>query len=244
MIRKQIPNFVTLGNLACGCVGIAFANAGNLWGAALMVVLAAVFDFFDGFVARLLNVKSEIGAQLDSLADMVSFGVLPAFIAHNLFIIAAIDESWARLYFLNGANSPALLVFVFALSGCYRLANFNVSTDQTTSFKGLPIPAAGLYLASFALIYRFGPFNYSFIEPYVTSTWAILISAILLSVLMLVPVRLLSLKISSFGIKGNEFRILLILGSIALAVFFGFLAIQLIVLLYFILSIIQNLTEK
>ncbi len=247
-MKKHIPNLITLGNLACGCLGIAFVHAGNIWGAALLVILAAVFDFFDGFAARLLHVKSEIGAQLDSLSDLVSFGVLPAFIAHELFIIAAMNTTWAKYYFLNGTNSWSVAVFVFALAGAYRLARFNVSASNTNEFRGLPIPAAGLYLSAFALIYRFGihstPFSATVIESYVTSTLAILITAVVLSLLMVSNIRLLTLKISAFTLKGNEFRLILIAGSLLLLLFFGVLAIQLIVLLYIILSIIQNAIVK
>ncbi|MGB0428831.1 MAG: CDP-alcohol phosphatidyltransferase family protein [Bacteroidia bacterium] len=247
-MKKHIPNIITLGNLACGCVGLAFAHVGNIWGAALMVILAAVFDFFDGFAARLLHVKSEIGAQLDSLSDLVSFGVLPAFIAHELFVLGSMHQEWSRLYFLNGANSWSLLVFVFALAGAYRLARFNVTQSDSDEFRGLPIPAAGLYLSSFALIYRFGlhstPFSPELIETYATSNIGLLVTAAALGLLMVSKVKLLTLKVSSFGLKGNEFRIVLILGSILLLIFFGVLAIQLIVLLYLLLSLIQNATVK
>jgi CDP-diacylglycerol--serine O-phosphatidyltransferase len=248
-MKKHIPNLITLGNLACGCVGISFAHAGHLWGAALLLILAAILDFFDGFVARLLKVPGELGAQLDSLADLVTFGVLPAFIAQELFMLAAVDESWARMYFLNGASSYAQLIFIFTLAGAYRLARFNIS-GSSKEFIGVPIPAAGLYLSSFALVYRFG-FGYSLsplsdatIEAYVTSTWVILISAVVMAILMVSKLRLMTLKITSFTFKGNELRIVLILGSALLLIFFGVLAIQLIVLLYLILSIIQNVTAK
>ncbi|MFY0675191.1 MAG: CDP-alcohol phosphatidyltransferase family protein [Bacteroidia bacterium] len=248
-MKRHIPNLITLGNLACGCVGISFAHAGNLWGAALLLILAAILDFFDGFSARILKVSGELGAQLDSLADLVTFGVLPAFIAQELFMLAAVDEPWAKMYFINGASSYAQLIFIFTLAGAYRLARFNIS-GSSKEFIGVPIPAAGLYLSSFALIYRFGfgyplsPLSDSTIEIYVTSTWVILISAIVMALLMVSKLRLMTLKISSFTFKGNELRIVLILGSALLLIFFGVLAIQLIVLLYLILSIIQNVTAK
>lgn len=245
MIKKYIPNTITLGNLFCGCLGLAFVHAGNLKWAALMVIAAAILDFFDGFAARLLNVKSEIGAQLDSLSDMVSFGVLPAYIAFGLFEIAAVSEKWARMYKTGGANSWSLVIFVFVLAAALRLAIFNTSTDQTTSFKGIPSPAAGLYLSSFALIYMWGlsatPLDPALLSAYCMSPLVLLITSVVLAILMVLPIRLLSLKFSSFGIKENAFRYLLILLSGILAVIFGFLAIQLIVLLYLILSMIQNL---
>jgi len=248
VIAKYIPNTITLGNLFCGCLGLAFVHAGNLKWAALMVIAAAILDFFDGFAARLLNVKSEIGAQLDSLSDMVSFGVLPAYIAFGLFEIAAVSEKWARMYKTGGANSWSLVIFVFVLAAAMRLAIFNTSTDQTTSFKGIPSPAAGLYLSSFALIYMWGlnatPLDPALLSEYCMSPLVLLITSIALAILMVLPIRLLSLKFSSFGFKENAFRYVLILLSGVLAIIFGFLAIQLIVLLYLILSMIQNLISN
>ena len=213
-----------------------------------MVIAAAFLDFWDGFAARMLKVKSEIGAQLDSLADLVSFGVLPAFLIYDLFMFSASDEYWARQYHTGGAYSWGLLIFVYVLAAALRLAKFNVSTDQTTSFKGLPSPAAGLFLSSYALLYSFGTFNNPFANPwldsYITNCVVLLVAAISLAIFMVLPVRLMALKFKNFSLGDNLFRYLLILGSIVLILFFGFLAIQLIVILYLILSIIQNLIQK
>jgi len=248
IMLKHIPNTITLGNLFCGCMGIAFVHSGNLKWAALMVLAAAVLDFFDGFTARLLKVKSELGGQLDSLSDLVSFGVLPAYIAYSLFDLVAYDERWARIFHSGGTNSVGLAIFIFALAAALRLAIFNVSSDQTTSFKGLPSPAAGIYLSSFALIYFWGlsysPIGADLLESYCTSNTVILASALGLAALMLLPIRLLALKFTSFGVKENITRYLLIIFSIVLVLIFGFLAIQLIVLLYLILSLIQNLISN
>ena len=247
-IKNHIPNALTLLNLYCGCLGLAFAHAGNIGLAALLVIAAALFDFSDGFAARMLNAKSKIGEQLDSLADLVSFGVLPAFIILEMFNMSAMDVAWARRYKLEGANAMSLYVFIFTAAAALRLAIFNTSTDQKTSFKGIPSPAAGLFLASFALVYAYGfqytPFSYEQLESYILNSNVLFAAPIALGILMLLPVRFLSLKFTNFSFGENVFRYLLILGALVLIPIFGFLAIQLIVLLYLILSVIQNIVAK
>lgn len=247
-IKQHIPNAITLLNLYCGCIGLAFAHAGNVGMAGLMVIVAAILDFADGFLARKLNVKSALGGQLDSLADLISFGVLPAFIALEMFNWSALDVSWAKRYKMEGTNAISLYIFIFTAAAALRLAIFNTSDDQKTSFKGMPSPAAGLFMASFALVYAYGlqssPIPYQMVEAYVLNPAVILPSAIGMGVLMLLPIRLISFKFSNFNLGENLFRYLLIIGAIVLIPIFGFLAIQLIVLLYLILSITQNIVAK
>lgn len=247
-IKNHIPNVITILNIYCGCLGLAFAHAGNIGLAALLMIAAAIFDFSDGFVARMLNAKSKLGEQLDSLADLVSFGVLPAFIILEMFNMAAMDTSWARRYHLEGANAMSLYIFIFTAAAALRLAIFNTSSDQQNSFKGMPSPAAGLFLGSFALVYAYGlqgtPFDTDVLEAYVLNANVLFAAPIALGVLMLLPVRLLSLKFANFSFGENVFRYLLIIGALTLIPIFGFLAIQLIVLLYLILSVIQNIVTK
>ncbi|MBI1185595.1 CDP-diacylglycerol--serine O-phosphatidyltransferase [bacterium] len=247
-MKNYIPNLITLGNLLCGFYGIVFVHSGNLSLGTLMVLAAAFLDFWDGFLARALNAKTAIGAQLDSFADLVSFGVLPALILVELFNLAAADERWAHVYHTGGTLSMGLIFVVYPIAAALRLAIFNVSTKQTDSFRGLPTPAAAMFISSFGFLYTKGMFGHAVLnsplDAYTTSALALVASALAISALMLLPIPLISLKFKTFDFSQNAFRYLLILGAVILAVFFGMLAMQLIVLLYLLLSIIQNIVKK
>ncbi|HQS50964.1 MAG TPA: CDP-diacylglycerol--serine O-phosphatidyltransferase, partial [Daejeonella sp.] len=143
-MKKHIPNSVTCLNLFSGCLGIVFAFQGNLIWASYAIVIAAVFDFFDGMLARLLKAYSDIGKELDSLADMVSFGVLPSVIIYQLFALSP------QIDF--GADWLSFSAFIIAVFSALRLAKFNIDTRQSENFIGLPTPANALLIASFPLI--------------------------------------------------------------------------------------------
>ena len=182
-MKKHVPNLITSINLAIGCIGIFYVLTEGRSEAIYFVMLAGAFDFFDGFAARLLKVKSEIGRQLDSLADLISFGLLPAF-----FIMVWLQES-TTYYWI------AIIVAVFS---ALRLAKFNVDDSQIDSFVGLPTPANAIMITSLVFL--------SF-ELY----WYTLISICILSAILLVsPVRLIALKFSAFSWQGNESRWILI----------------------------------
>jgi CDP-diacylglycerol--serine O-phosphatidyltransferase len=229
MIKKHIPNTITLLNLSSGAIAILLATRGFLKEAAIMVIAASVFDFFDGFAARLLHVKSAIGKELDSLADMVSFGVAPAMIMYALLCKTEI-------------NSPVfykisvLHVFIALLFPCFvalRLAKFNLDTRQTELFYGLPSPAAAFVLISFPF---FSQKEYSFL---------MYVSVILiLCVFMLANIPLLSLKFKDFSLKNNIFRYILIAISAILLIFLTFRSIPFIILTYICLSFINNFIQK
>ncbi|OZA56958.1 MAG: CDP-diacylglycerol--serine O-phosphatidyltransferase, partial [Sphingobacteriales bacterium 39-40-5] len=142
-MKKHIPNSVTCLNLFSGCLGIVFAFQGNLIWASYAIVIAAVFDFFDGMLARLLKAYSDIGKELDSLADMVSFGVLPSVIIYQLFALSP------QIDF--GADWLSFSAFIIAVFSALRLAKFNIDTRQSENFIGLPTPANALLIASFPL---------------------------------------------------------------------------------------------
>ena len=190
-----------------------------------MVLLASVFDFFDGFAARLLHVKSEIGKELDSLADVISFGLAPAVIVYQLYVsTGAFDRQICDI-----AVFPACLSVLFPCFVALRLAKFNTDTRQTDIFYGLPSPAAAFVLVSFV----FFPQNeYSFL------IYTLVIA--LLCVFMLLNTPLLSLKFKNFKIRDNIFRYILILVAIILAITLTFRSIPFIVLVYVGLSLVKN----
>jgi CDP-diacylglycerol--serine O-phosphatidyltransferase len=228
-MKKHIPNIVTLLNLVSGCFAILLAVQGFLKEAAAMVLLASVFDFFDGMVARLLHVKSDIGKELDSLADVVSFGVAPAMIVYQLFIPVDITNLTAY----NIHIIPACISFLFPCFVALRLAKFNLDTRQTEIFYGLPSPAAAFVLISFPF---FSQNEYSF--------WIYTIVILFLCVFMLANIPLLSLKFKDFGLKNNIFRYILIGIAAILVVLLTFRSIPFIILIYICLSLINNIINK
>lgn len=191
-----LPNMITLANLACGCAAIVFALKvpGNIAVAFWFIAGAAVLDFLDGLVARLTGQYSEIGVQLDSLADMVSFGVAPAAI---LFVMYCDSFAiWNPGPFL--AAWPGWIVFAVALFSALRLAKFNIDESQTAEFVGLPTPANALMIASLGWMAYNGTLE--------VGREIILAFALLVSGLLICPVRMFSLKFKGFGWKGNELR--------------------------------------
>jgi CDP-diacylglycerol--serine O-phosphatidyltransferase len=235
-IKRNIPNIITLTNLSCGLLSIVFAFQGNLKLAALCIFSGAFFDFFDGLVARLLKVNGELGKQLDSMADMVTFGVAPAFILFHFMY-----ELSHGITFRNATNEslffPELFALLIPIFSAYRLANFNIDTKQTTSFIGLPTPALAIFVASFPLI-DFNQF------PIFINLQLLTIISVILPLLLVVKIPLFSLKYSKnegLNTRLNIFRIVLILSSAVLFFVFQFAAIPFIVILYLILSILNNI---
>ncbi len=221
-----IPNMITLANLACGCAAIVFAMSvpGSLAIAFWFIAAAAVFDFLDGFVARLTKQYSDIGVQLDSLADMVSFGAAPAAI---LFVMYRDSFAiWNPGPFL--AAWPGWIVFAVALFSALRLARFNIDDTQTDEFVGLPTPAAALMIASLGWLTYTGDFE--------VGREIILVFALVVSYLLICPVRMFSLKFKSFGWKGNELRYAFLLCCAALAGWLGIGGVAASIGLYIVVS--------
>lgn len=234
-MKKHIPNFITSLNLFSGCVGIIAVLTSEINMGAYMIALAAVFDFLDGLTARILHVKSEIGKQLDSLADVVSFGVLPGMI---VFQLMQQSESIPQL----GAqhNLMAYFALIIPVFSAIRLAKFNIDTRQTTSFIGVPTPANALLFGSLPLILSF-PSN-SFIGEFLVlaaeNYFVLLLMAITMSLLLIAELPLFALKFSNLKISENKPQFILVLLSVVL---FGFLfvtAIPLIILGYIVLSLV------
>ncbi|MDB5014014.1 MAG: CDP-diacylglycerol--serine O-phosphatidyltransferase [Daejeonella sp.] len=227
-MKKHIPNAITCLNLFSGCLGIVFAFQDNLIFAGYAIVIAAIFDFLDGMIARLLKSYSDIGKELDSLADMVSFGVLPSVIIYRLFLQAPQLEGIST--YLN------YTAFIIAIFSALRLAKFNVDTRQVENFIGLPTPANALLIASLPLIIAEGN---PFISSYIMNPFFLFVFSIGMSMLLVTEVPLISLKFKSLQITDNLFRYILVFSTLILVVIFKFLAVPIVVFLYFILSLIQ-----
>ena len=221
MIKKHIPNAITCANLFSGCIGIVYAFRGDLEVAAYLVVLSGIFDFFDGFAARLLNVKSDIGKELDSLADVISFGFLPGVVMFQL--LSQSDFS-----------SPYLPYFGFLITvfSALRLAKFNIDTRQTEDFIGLNTPMNTLFIVSLPFIQK----DY----PAVIGSSALLIGLIaLLSWLLVSEIKIFSLKFNSTSWTKNKLKYIFLILSALLVIVLKFAAVPLVLILYIALSVIN-----
>ena len=227
-LRKHFPNAITCANLFSGCIGIVLAFKGELIAAAYAIFLSAIFDFFDGFASRVLKSFSGIGKELDSLADMVSFGVLPAVIMYQLLLQGhQIDKVSDYLNFI------AFLIPIFS---ALRLAKFNVDTRQAENFIGLPTPANAILIASFPLILDH---NNKYFAPYLVNPYILSVFIIVMCSLLVAEVPMMSLKFKNKDFNENIFRYLLLLFSAILILFFKFAAVPVVIFIYITLSIIQ-----
>ncbi len=227
-MKKHLPNTVTCLNLFSGCLGIVFAFQGNLQWAGYAIVIAAILDFFDGMLARMLKSYSAIGKELDSLADVVSFGVLPSVIIYQLFLLAPqIDSISVWL------NFSAFLIAIFS---ALRLAKFNIDERQSDQFIGLPTPANALLIASFPMIITE---NNLFFVNYILNPYFLFIFSLGMGILLVAEIPLMSLKFKSLKLSENIPQYILIFSSLILLLFFKFAAVPLIITLYFLISFIQ-----
>jgi CDP-diacylglycerol--serine O-phosphatidyltransferase len=236
-IKKHIPNLITLLNLFCGCIAMVFAMNKDFEMAFYFVSLGIFLDFFDGFFARLFKVSSPLGLQLDSLADMVTSGVVPGIVMYQLM---GSSSGYPKLGW--SVEPFPFLGFLIALGSCYRLANFNIDTRQTDSFIGLPTPANALFILSLPLVLHYS--DSMVVLELLTNPW-VLLAITLLSVYMLnAEIPLFSLKIKQFSIKKNALQISFLIGSIVLLLIFQFAGIPLVIVLYVLLSVANNLLVK
>jgi len=239
-IKKYIPNLLTCGNIACGLAGIIVVMStpaetlGMPW---LMYLIggALVFDFLDGFAARLLKAYSPIGKELDSLADMVSFGVLPGLILFQLLnsLLPSIGFDRGMLS-LNGLLP--YVSFLIPIFSAIRLAKFNIDTRQSDSFIGLPTPANTLFILGVAYSYTQ---KSSFLNPFINPI-SISIICFVLSYLLIAEIPLIALKFKNTSWAANKFRYLLIISAITLFLILNFNAIPIIIILYIILSLVNR----
>ncbi|MEO6489754.1 MAG: CDP-alcohol phosphatidyltransferase family protein [Ferruginibacter sp.] len=246
---KKIPNLFTLLNLVFGCLAIVFTLQNGIsiqyneegaqfidipekiWMASLFIGLAGVVDFLDGFVARLFNASSELGKQLDSLADVVSFGAAPSMILYQFLRMSyARDES--------GIEASLILLlpaFIVAAAAAYRLAKFNMDDSQQNGFKGVPTPAVGLLIASFPLIYWHA--TDKFVVSALLSKWVLYGMILFLSWIMVSNVPIMALKFKDLSIKNNLPKMILLVFSVIAVLIFQWVAVPIIFLAYIILSL-------
>ena len=245
----MIPNLLTMGNLFCGLIAIIFIFENNFTVAAIAVIIGIVFDFFDGFVARLLGVTGELGKQLDSLADMVTSGVVPGLIMYKLLRFSlqyeALDAQIPEALTVGswGGNNDYFqyipyLGFLITLGSAYRLAKFNIDTRQTNSFIGLPTPANTLLIFSLMMIYIHQPNNWANIL--LNNQWFLILVTLLSTYLLNAELPLFALKFKNYGFKGNEVRYVFLFLSILFLVFFKFIGIPLTILAYVVLSVLSK----
>lgn len=232
--KSQIPNVITLLNLFSGCVAVVYASQGYFDWAFLFVCLGIFLDFFDGFFARMFKVQSELGLQLDSLADMVTSGVVPGLVMYQ-FLKRLVVDSW-MFEFLP------YIGFVITLGACYRLANFNIDTRQTDSFIGLPTPANALFIMSLPLVVLYE--QNTIVSGLLNSQWVLVVISFLSAFIMNAEVPLFSLKIKNFSFKKNALQLFFLIASVILILLFRYLGIAMVILLYVVLSIFNNLLAK
>lgn len=228
-LKKHIPNFLTCGNLFCGCVGIVSVFQNDLVFAAYMIGLAALLDFADGFAARLLKAHSPIGKELDSLADCVTFGVLPATMLYKLLQKSLMGDDFAIELFVV----LPYVAFLIAVFSALRLAKFNIDTRQSESFIGVPTPANALLVGSLPLIMGQHPGWAQHIQqPYVLVAYVLVMSYLLVSEL-----PLFALKFRDFSFANNRIRYIFLSVSAVLLIALQFAAVPPIILLYILLSV-------
>lgn len=229
-IKKHIPNLITLLNLFSGCIALVYASQENFEMAFFFVCLGIFFDFFDGFFARLFNVSSPLGLQLDSLADMVTSGVVPGFVMFKMLT--------------NSVNSDPSLIylpyfgFIITLGSCYRLANFNIDTRQTDSFIGLPTPANAIFILSLPLILK--NTDSLILLELLTNSWVLFFVTLVSAFILNAEIPLFALKIKKFNFKDNALQIVFLLISLVLLIVFKFSGVALIIVFYVMLSMIIN----
>ena len=243
-LKKHIPNLLTLGNLFCGTVAVIFALKGDFYATAILVMLGIGFDFLDGFAARILKVQGELGKQLDSLADMVTSGVVPGLVMFQL-LIKSFETGIVGSLGVNEGGMDSYLPYLgllLTLGACYRLANFNIDTRQSDSFIGVPTPAMSLFIISLPLVAEFS--DMIFFAELIKNQYFLLGVTILFTYLMNAELPLFALKFKSLSFKDNGFKYLFILLSIVLIVLFKFVAIPLIILSYVLLSVLLLIINK
>ena len=240
---KHIPNLITSLNLLCGCVAIFFAVSGDLVTASYFVFTGIFFDFFDGLAARLLNAHSEVGLQLDSLADMVTSGVAPAIVMVQLLSESSLGSPLqvGETFFAEGWNTGwhnylPLIGLLIAVASGYRLAKFNVDTRQTTSFIGLPTPANALLVLSLPLILAFQSSEIA--ETIILNPWFLTILTLLSCILLNAELPLFALKFKTWDFKSNAKRYIFLGICLLAIVLLKFIAIPVILLVYIVLSLV------
>ena len=231
-VKKHIPNAITLLNMFSGCIAVYYAFQNQLLIAALFTFLGIFFDFFDGFFARILKAQSDLGLQLDSMADMVTSGVVP-----GIFMFQLLTQANT-----TGCEYVSFLGFLITLGSGYRLANFNIDTRQTTSFIGLPTPANSLFIISVALVTIYQP--HFFVADWFSNVWILLIVTLLSCYLLNAELPLFALKFKSWDFKSNWYRYVFLMLSVVLIGGFTYAGILGVILLYVGMSVFLKASSK
>jgi CDP-diacylglycerol--serine O-phosphatidyltransferase len=242
---KQIPNILTLLNLLAGTIAVMFAVKGELIHAALFVFIGIFFDFFDGLAARLLNVTGNFGKQLDSLADVVTSGVVPGIVMFQLLKSKSSLEIFSESFMSWDTAKFELLPYVgllITLTAAYRLAKFNIDEHQTNSFLGLPVPAATLVVVSLPLILNYS--SIEFVTNLIQNNYFLVGLTLLLCYLMLTKIPLFALKFKDYSWKNNKIKFIFILLTALCCILLKFIAIPLVILLYVLMSVIDNFERR
>ena len=225
MIKRHIPNLITCGNLVCGCFAILSSFAQQQERAVYLIFLAAILDFLDGFAARVLKVQSPLGKQLDSLADMVTFGVAPGILLYHLMISKGLGTPLSYISF-------SIIVF-----SALRLAKFNIDTRQTHSFIGLPTPANTLFISSLILL---DAHSSPAVKDMLLAPGILVAVSIVFSLLMIAEIPMFSLKFKNFRWTDNKVQFLFLGISLSLMAIFFYIAIPIIIILYVVLSALNR----
>lgn len=244
-IKRLIPNLFTMLNLFCGCVALVYVSVMDFKMAFFFVSLGIFFDFFDGFFARKFGVSGPLGVQLDSLADMVTSGAVPGFMMYKILqytyngFLFIHEDGWfviddAKRVAEENYNFLPFLGFIITLGACYRLAKFNIDVRQTDSFIGLPTPANALFIMSLPFV------NLSLLG----NQWVLLGITCLSAYVMNAEIPLFSLKIKNFSFAKYKLQIFFLALSVLMLVFLQIRAVPLIILLYVLLSVFNNITNK
>ena len=251
-MKKHIPNLLTLGNLFCGTIATILAVQGDFVTAGLFVVIGIFLDFFDGFAARLLNVSGELGKQLDSLADMVTSGVVPGIIMFNLLYQNSfknldtqfIDEGIRPVIVSNDYISSwvSYIGLLLTLGAGYRLAKFNIDTRQSESFIGLPTPAMSLFVISLPLIQEYA--TNVWVQSLISNNYFLIAVTLVLTYLMNAEIPLFSLKFKEYSLKNNFVKYFFLATSLALLIILNFISVPIIIILYVLLSAAQELYNR
>ncbi len=242
-IKKGLPSFITSLGLIMGCISVVISvSRGDLNLAGYFILAAAFFDFMDGFAARSLNAISAFGKQLDSLADVVSFGVAPAMILYRLILLSYVSSSTGSDYdVMNPTFGQSVILyssFLVTVFSALRLAKFNLDSEQVKSFKGLATPANAIFIAALGFI---AESSHAFPFASLTFNRYFLLAIVILSCYLLVSnIRMFSLKFSDYGIRGNFLRYLFLLFAAVLIVVHGLPGLAPAIVMYIILSLVNN----
>ena len=250
-MKRHIPNLITLLNVFCGCVAVVFAVMNQLELAAIFMFLGVIFDFFDGLAARILDVKSDLGLQLDSLADVITSGLVPGIVMFQLLSMSMtggwntdLSSQATDATFWVGLKVASLpfIGFLITMASAYRLAKFNLDENQQSSFIGLPTPANALLIVSLPLILLYH--NNDFLNGIILNQWFLIGITLLSCYLLNSKIELFALKFKNLSFKDNALRYIFLVVSLVLLITMQFLAVPIIIVLYILSSLVSGLSDK